>query len=294
MDGQFWNCRHLDRTHVRCLVGSIDLYPSRMAARHVLLAASQFQPGRFIEDRVDKKGSLGAGGSVATSAWDFCRQLGAETIYLAGLDLSYPGSKTHYKGATFEGQSLNGATRLNPAENASFHAIRAAAPYKAIAQNGGSVTTDKRLALYASWFERQAFLFPSVKSFRLSRDGMEQPLAIKGMETADIGELLSLPERRHEIDTILDEAFVLTESAFYKEPASSIREAAFDAAYRDLTDGLESLSKTRSLEAVKKSPVKDVAGFLFQTPADGNEDAFFASLHDAARFMKEELDASLH
>ncbi|MDR1618555.1 MAG: DUF115 domain-containing protein, partial [Treponema sp.] len=80
VDPQFWNSRHLDRTDaagVRLIAESAVYSPVlRHPFRETFLCGSLFPLGRFIEERVDPKGELGAGGSVATTAWDFARMLG--------------------------------------------------------------------------------------------------------------------------------------------------------------------------------------------------------------------------
>ncbi|MDR1858383.1 MAG: DUF115 domain-containing protein [Treponema sp.] len=119
VDPQFWNSRHLDRCgspHTRLVIESA-VYPpvSRLSCKGMYLCGSLFPLGKFIEQRVDPKGDLGAGGSVATTAWDFARSLGAREIWIAGLDLSYPGLRTHYRGALFEERPLPNRSGQAPA-----------------------------------------------------------------------------------------------------------------------------------------------------------------------------------
>ena len=185
VDPQYWNARHLDRTWAResRLIAESAVYPPVL--RHpfggAFLCQSLFPLGRFIEDRVDPKGQLGAGGSVATTAWDFARILGPSSIWIAGLDLGFPGLMTHFKGAVFEERALAEGQRLLPAETRSFRALRDGRPFQAPAAGGGQVLTDRRLSLYSAWFEERLRMYPQIRNRSFSPGG----LAIFGMETAE-------------------------------------------------------------------------------------------------------------
>jgi hypothetical protein len=133
VDPQYWNFRHLDRCPApeTWLIAEPAVYPPalRHPFRGVFLCRSHFPLGRFIEDRVEPKGALGAGGSVATSAWDFARILGAPSVWIAGLDLSFPGLKTHFKGALFEGRSHGESGRFVPSETWGFRVLQDGEPF---------------------------------------------------------------------------------------------------------------------------------------------------------------------
>ncbi|MDR0589754.1 MAG: DUF115 domain-containing protein, partial [Spirochaetaceae bacterium] len=207
VDPQYWNARHLDRTAAirSCLVAESAVYPPvlRQPFGRIFLCGSLFPLGRFIEDMVDPKGTLGAGGSVAATAWDFARVLGASSVWWAGLDLAFPELKTHFKGALFEERALAAGSRFIPPETWSVRALRDGQPFWAAAANGGQVLTDRRLSLYSAWFENRFRRYPEVQNRSFSPGG----LAIPGMTPADPEELLALPPRRDEIDRILGEVF---------------------------------------------------------------------------------------
>ena len=123
IDPQFWNCRHLDRCgcdRIRtALVAESAVYPPVLSLpfKNKFLCGSLFPFGTFIEKQVDQKGRLGAGGSVATTAWDFARALFQNRegdIWIAGLDLAFPDLKTHFRGARFEEQSNSQSNRFSP------------------------------------------------------------------------------------------------------------------------------------------------------------------------------------
>jgi hypothetical protein len=298
VDPQYWNARHLDRIAAAetCLVTESAVYPSvlRRPFGRTFLCGSLFPLGRFIEDLVDPKGPLGAGGSVAAAAWDFARVLGAASVWWAGLDLAFPDLKTHFKGALFEERALAAGNRFAPPETWSVRALRDGQPFWAAAAGGGQVLTDRRLSLYAAWFENRFRLYPEVQTRSFSPGG----LAIPGMDLADPEELLALPPRRDEINRILGEVFAQIAGDFYAPPRVEARSLAFRKARETLLEGLrgiKNLAEEAERQAaaaygdpgrgkkaeerilakldetnrrISSSAVKDVAGFLFPPPAE--------------------------
>jgi hypothetical protein len=200
IDPQYWNSRHLDGTDSprTLLVAESATHPRalRLAPRAAFFMSSLFPLGRFVESFALRKGDLGTGGSVATTAWDLARTTGADPIVMAGLDLGYPGKATHFRGAFFEHRFLALAARTDPAEQHAFAYLSGADPFPAPSVAGGTVLTDRRMALYAAWFERQARQFAQVRTLTLSDGGV----AIAGFERATVDDLLALPRLRREID----------------------------------------------------------------------------------------------
>ena len=245
VDPQFWNSQHLNRCaggRGTRLVAESAVYPPvlRLPFAGKFLCGSLFPLGTFIEKRVDPKGLLGAGGSVATSAWDFCRVLGAAQIWVAGLDLAFPGGKTHFRGALFEEKALSKSGRLKPAETFLHAALRDGVPFPAASVSGGKVLTDRRLSLYASWFENNLRNSPGIRNHRLWRDGGDTDgLAISGFEKTEAEKLLELPDRRAEIDDALACAFSRVESDFLDGEQTRQRHRRYDEALALLQSGLE-------------------------------------------------------
>jgi hypothetical protein len=300
VDPQFWNSRHLDRlpSPKTRLIAESAVYPSvlRLPFGGIFLCGSYFPLGRFIEDRLEPKGELGAGGSVATSAWDFARFLGSRQIWIAGLDLSFPELKTHFRGALFEEKSHSESGRFATGETWNFLALRNGLPFMAKRMGGGTVLTDKRLSLYAAWFEDSFFRYPEIKNLSLSAAG----LALEGLETSGKEELLALPERRKELDGLLAEAYSAIKKDFCLEEAHKLRAEKYKNAIETLLKGLEEI-KDIALDAanyagnaaakrkmghledreqekalnkldnankyILRSSVKEVAGFLFPETA---------------------------
>ncbi|MDR2049623.1 MAG: hypothetical protein LBP69_09240, partial [Treponema sp.] len=225
--------------------------------------------------RVDPKGALGTGGSVATTAWDFARVLGTESLWLAGLDLSFPLLKTHFKGAAFEERALALSGRLFPAETQSFHALRGGLPFSAPALSGDSVLTDKRLSLYASWFENRIRMYPRLKNHSFSVNG----LAIAGLIPAAAEELLALPPRREEINCLLAETFARAEADFNSPETAAARNARYGKARHELLAGLEKIRALAKKSAAlaedtllreKRSGAAGRAGSGGQSPLSGD------------------------
>ncbi|MCL2176251.1 MAG: DUF115 domain-containing protein, partial [Treponema sp.] len=253
VDPQFWNSRHLDRcvfppdkSHAAgqivrqtALIAEPAVYPQvlRLPFKNKFVCSSMFALGAFIEKKVDPKGKLGAGGSVATSAWDFARILGGSEIWIAGLDLSFPNLKTHFRGARFESLINSKSNRFNPAEKWIVRALRDGIPLMGRAASGEQVLTDRRLSLYAAWFENQFSQHASVKNFCLFQEGLN----IKGLHAADTEKLLALPPRREEIDRRVREVFSQTEIAFNNPEEKQRRTELYENAINELKNGMENI-----------------------------------------------------
>jgi hypothetical protein len=330
VDPQYWNSRHLDRVpapHTR-LIAESAVYPPvlRHPFKAVFLCGSLFPLSRFIEDRVDPKGRLGAGGSVATTAWDFARLLGTRRVWIAGLDLAYPEQKTHFRGALFEDRSHGESNRRAPAETWSVRALRDGRPFRApsgIAGDAAGVLTDQRLSLYAAWFENRFRQFPEIRNYRLSPEG----LAIKGLEEVSPGALLALPDRREEIDRLMNGVFAGIETEFYDAERTRQRAEQYEKARQVLLEDLEHIKTTaeegaktaeqalkrmppppergkllavldETLNIISESAVKEVAGFLFPPPDEGDknpgggEDSFRFYLESSVKLYRALAEAA--
>jgi len=277
VDPQYWNVRHLHRTIApnTALIAESAVYPSLLKPilrggeiqggesysqnavssntfKRVFFCQSLFPLGRFIEDRTDHKGVLGAGGSVATTAWDFARLLGPEEIWIAGLDLAFPGRQTHFKGALFEENAHAVSGRFCPAETFSIKALESGVPFAARSAAGGKVLTDRRLSLYAAWFEnsfREANLAAEraagqtaagsegagLRNYSLSPHG----LAIPGLIIAEPEKLLAMPPRREEIDRRLEAVYSRIAEDFFGSEKKESRKIRYTNALESLIQGLE-------------------------------------------------------
>jgi hypothetical protein len=208
MDAQYWNARHLDG----CGALAKTLFVVDPAIHpHILRTfAAERPPRAFLcepnvpaaivpEAARGTHGKLAAGGSVATSAWDFCRQLGAGELWAAGLDLAYPEGRTHYKGAFFEERALSSANRLHPAEQTAYTALHTLPLFEHDAADGARVLTDVRLKLYAAWFANMAGQYSAFTCRTVNSRG----LAIPAFSPAAIDDALAKPPCRAAIDATI-------------------------------------------------------------------------------------------
>lgn len=175
-DPQYWNTRHLDTVSTRDLAALVvdpAVHPRVRRLWHgpVYTSASVFPLGAYLDRAAGRFTALGAGGSVATAAWDFARLLGAERIAMAGLDLGFPAHRTHAQGSFFEERSVHRAHRLLPAEHVMAGYIYSGAPRYVESTAGAPVLSDARMAVYRTWFEEQNRRHPGVSTVVLDRSG---------------------------------------------------------------------------------------------------------------------------
>ena len=280
-DPQYHAYRHIAGLHApsSVLVTESAAYPAafRFDCREIILCSSLFPLGAYFERRLGAKGKLETGGSVATTAWDFARYIGARRIFVAGLDLGFPGTETHIRGSQFEEQLHTSSSRVRPAETGSVALLFGATMRRAARYDDGTLLTDDRMQLYAWWFERALAAHPEAATYALS----PRSLAIAGVRLASVADLLAEPERLQERVQFLA-----------SPPANdSAAKVSFDAVLADFLTGLDSLyqlaqrgislaesgirnrtradSCLRGLEAVDaqilRSEFKEVAALVFPT-----------------------------
>lgn len=181
-DPQYWNYLHtagLD-TSKTILISEAAVFPAvlRQQYRAVFLSNSSAPFARYLENREPEQSSnetLAAGGSVATTAWDFARYIGANPIVMAGLDLAYPHKQTHFAGSTFEEAVHTRSSRITSAEQANVNSLYAAFPALHEDYTGGTVLTDRRMQLYAWWFESTLAKYTEIKTYNLMPRGVRIP-----------------------------------------------------------------------------------------------------------------------
>ncbi len=202
VDPQYWNSRHLDGLTMNntILISESASHPNvfRHTYRALFFSGSIFPLGSYLEPQDTPPHKLGAGGSVTTTAWDFARFIGADRIYLSGLDLGFPEKRTHYRGSFFEERLFSLSARLKPYEELIFDYLHNGKPFYHENYAGGQTLTDKRLIIYRQWFEEQ-LASSSGSTYTLSTKGIK----INGILTADMPDLHKLPLLRSFIDTRL-------------------------------------------------------------------------------------------
>lgn len=183
-DPQYYAYKHIAGLEApqSILICPLSVYPAvfRFKCREILLCSEMFPVSSYFEKQLGTFGDLGAGGSVASSAWNLCRMLGAQRIYFAGLDLSYPRGQTHIKGSSAEQSFHTGANRLLPVQKMNSSSRFGANPEYAFDYDGNQVLTDARMKMFAWWFESKIAATPDVKTYTLSR----QSMMIPGVEVA--------------------------------------------------------------------------------------------------------------
>ncbi|MDO5774487.1 MAG: DUF115 domain-containing protein [Spirochaetales bacterium] len=194
-DPQYYCSLHLEflKSPESILVTEIAVYPSvfRFQCKEIVLFSSMFPIGKFFEKNIGEKGLLAAGGSVATTAWDFARMCGASEIYLAGMDLGFPSKKTHIRGSKFEEKIHCESSRTKTAETKNIQTLFSAAPFYAKDYNGNEILTDKKMQLFSWWFEKNCTSASAqgIKTFSLTPES----LAINGIEKLSLEEFLLKP-----------------------------------------------------------------------------------------------------
>lgn len=178
MDAQYWNYLHVAGIQApgTVLITEACVNPAvfRLKFKEKCLCSSFFPFGRYIENEIEKKDILSAGGSVATTAWDFASYINAETIIMAGLDLAFTDKKTHFSGCRFENESIINTSKISTAEQASHKVMFSAMPENAKGYTN-QVITDARLKMYAWWFESKLAEKTGQKTFNLMSAGLEIP-----------------------------------------------------------------------------------------------------------------------
>ena len=204
VDPQYWNARHIIdlESPSSILITESAAYPSvfRFNCKEIVLCSSLFPLGKYIEGFTGQKGVLSAGGSVATSAWDFARFIGSKTIFIAGLDLSFPEKKTHIKGSTFEEKNHCESTKFTTFETAIGKQLYNEHTEVSKDYENNDVITDARMKLYAWWFESKCAANPDTKTYSVS----SKSLAIPGMNVATIETILQFANAENDIATFCD------------------------------------------------------------------------------------------
>ena len=183
-DPQYYAYRHIAglESPSSILVCPLSVYPAvfDFKCRQIVLCSEMFPVSGFFEHSLGAFGDLGAGGSVASSAWSLCRLLGARNIYFAGLDLSYPMGQTHIKGSSAEQTVHLKASRVSPAQEINSRSRFSANPEYGVDYNGNKVLTDSRMKMFAWWFESKISECSDVKTWTLCPQSMKIP----GVEVA--------------------------------------------------------------------------------------------------------------
>lgn len=192
VDPQYACARHLEflKAKSSVLITESAAYPSvfRFECRETVMCSSLFPIGQYFESQLGQKGKLGAGGSVATTAWDFARTCGTRKIYIAGMDLGFPGKQTHIRGSQFEERAHRSSSRTHTAESDGIASLLGASPSLSKDYRGNAILTDKRMSLFAWWFESNCST--ALKDGQTTFTLTPQSLAIPNISISSPQELL--------------------------------------------------------------------------------------------------------
>ena len=230
-DPQYYAYRHIAglKSPSSVLITESAAYPPvyRFECKKMVFMSSLFPAGKYFEKKLGEKGELGAGGSVSTTAWDFCRLTGTKKIFCAGLDLGYPKLESHIRGSLFEEKSHKTASRLKPAEQLLALSLFGANTTTARDFNGETLFTDDKMKMFAWWFESQAQKYPEIESFSLST----KSFAIPGFKYKNLSEVLGESEKPAERE-------VFFKTAEQNAKQSKINPEDFEKAYKDFPEKL--------------------------------------------------------
>lgn len=193
-DPQYWAWRHIAglKSPDSILIAENAVYPSvfNFNCKKIICCSSQIPTGQFYEKHISQHGSLGAGGSVASCAWNFAKLAGAKLIFTAGLDLGFPNKQTHIKGSTFEQMSHTNSTKIKSAETAGMPMLFSGNVSIEKDYNGNPLLSDQRMKMFAWWFESRLAACPDVKTYTIAPEGLKIP----GISPCSMNNLLELPE----------------------------------------------------------------------------------------------------
>ena len=240
-DPQYWAFRHISdlKSESSILITEASVVPQvfRFKCKEILVCKSNFFLEQYFENLSFQKGTLESGGSVASTAWNFCEFSGAKEIFISGLDLSFPQKNTHIKGSQFEQKIHTESLKIASAQTKSLPLLFSANSQIALDYDGKKVLTDSRMKMFAWWFESRLQKFPEIKTFTLSRESLKIP----GIIPCALTDLLSKNEIPQEKSKFL--------SLYKTEQKHSEKE--FFAAVKIFNSELEELKKIAEKNALE-------------------------------------------
>ncbi len=200
IDPQFWNYKYVENEKIdnSIVVVESSVYHKVLGIapnKNYFIGASIFQIAKYFEENNAGRGTLAAGGSVSTSAFDIARIIGSKDIILLGLDLSYPGRMIHFRGSFFETNFLNFCDYFNTAECLAYKYL-AHTPLKIIDSTNGKVFTDQKMYLFKKWFDKEIPLIDA-KVYLPDAGGA----LLEGTEIISLDKL-PIPDKKNKLDYI--------------------------------------------------------------------------------------------
>ena len=142
-----------------CDISSHPVAPRLFPEERLFFFSSRFAPLSVFE-RMAARGLLPARfpalGSVGVAAVHAALRLTSGPVLLAGLDFSFPGSRTHARGSPSQQAMLRTAGRTRPVGLDAYRALCARSLLKVKDKNGRDVITDRVLSSYRDTLESEA------------------------------------------------------------------------------------------------------------------------------------------
>ncbi|MGP1521393.1 MAG: motility associated factor glycosyltransferase family protein [Treponema sp.] len=204
MDGQYLNYLHILGVNApySILITESSVYPSVFYSnfKAKCLVSSFFPLGKYMEGNTNE--SLSAGGSVATTAWDFARFIGCNPIIMAGLDLAFTQNKTHSSACKFEKDAMVFSDRFLTLEKTSYKMLDINNTEKAKGYKG-YVLTDAKMKMFAWWFESKIEEYPDIKTYNFMAQGLKIP-NMPSIEKSEVLSFLTGKDKKEIIDIVLE------------------------------------------------------------------------------------------
>jgi hypothetical protein len=126
-------------------------------------------------------------GSVGVAAVHAALRLTRESVFLTGLDFSYPDQQTHSRGSPFALSMLSRGSRFDPVGQGAFQALAARRLLRKTDKRGRPVLTDRVMGSYRDGLEAEAH-DASGRIFDCGETGL--PLGVRQVSERELEELL--------------------------------------------------------------------------------------------------------
>ncbi len=110
---------------------------------------------QMMKDYREPVGKLACWGSIATTVFDFAKQLGCDPLVFIGLDLSFADGRLHAKGSYSDDIFFEKVHPYTSIEQETVDYINTRGAYKLVKKDGSFLFTDQNMKLYRDWFEDQ-------------------------------------------------------------------------------------------------------------------------------------------
>lgn len=276
-DPQYYAWKHLARskTNESILIADEAVFQKAFHTpyKKIVLSASLYPIGSWLEKKIGFAGTLGAGGSIAASALHFALVLGSREIYFAGIDFSYPKKNTHVRGSLFEENAHVNAKKNFSSELQNVVSLFSLPLQKEKNYDGKEILTDEKLKMFAWYFESVIASNSCVNFFSLTNES----LAIPNVKKISLTDFLKNKILENEKKMFLLECEKKYKNVFSEKVSSAIAELKneFNFLLENVQSGEkicehlilkneianDALSKIDN--AILKSDAKEIAALMF-------------------------------